>query len=610
MRHDGATLAEAIVDSSGNGRNYNAYRPSLVPGVPGAISDGSTALSFNGVDDYASWLDHAWLDLPADFSIVCWVRPDRVTGTQHLVSRQFNGTLWGYILYLSGSDLVFYYSDPSGSSPTVTAAGVMVTGAWQRVTLIKDGATLKLRRNAVTVATLTATTSAPVATNTPLYVGAGHNGTALINPYDGGSDELAIFGRALTDAEDQAEYDAAYAVEALPAVRRKRLRLVWKLCDHLGVPMAEIGQRESAKVEVGLSEIDAAEVTTSIEEPAAQLVTPARSTLKVYIEGVGDPIFAGIVGSPVTKGAEGTITLAALSPGVRLVNSYISPVTPWQRFGLSQFQVDQGELMWRILISGDAYPTQAELNAGQPPFPISRGSIKPTARRDRQYEPGKNIWEALIELSEVIGGVDFRLRPVDRRDGILATLDVYEFLGRDLTNQVIFHFNCVDHNAVDLAYEPDGFALRNVVTAVGSTEEGREPPLYRSEATNSTALYGKWTQFTPHSSVVRQGTIEEHAREAASVQALPPQFFTVVPAIGGSTGEYGNPLHDGHYGNPPQPWHDYWLGDSIRARGRRGAMDVDLTGRITDIGLTEDSAGNVKPEKVECAPLLIAEVVT
>jgi hypothetical protein len=380
------------------------------------------------------------------------------------------------------------------------------------------------------------------------------------------------------------------------------MSLQWVLTNLQGVPLAELRDRKGERrVDVGINAIRRAKVGISLEDPAITQVYPLSTRLKVFNDG--HIIFNGTVQTP--KFADDTCTINALDPGHQLERSYIQVPAPWGNYGFVRTNVDQG----LILLALVQHPPSGDPAAWAPDAPqhgIVEGVIPVTIKRDRSYEPGKQIWAAMTELANVIAGPDFELEPLNRTDGVVCQLNVYESQGSDRSGEVSFEDGLGSDNA-RITYDPDGLGVTNRFTSLGQFEGGNAPPYYVSTQPESITSYGTWEGFEGRPDIGTAVTVEEHAQEAAAVGGFPVDFFDIVPRTEWDEGQYGTPPR---FGPPGADWSDFWLGDIVKATVRRGHLNGSIMGRITEGSFVEaDDAGNVQVE-LTASPTVSAAGVT
>jgi hypothetical protein len=390
--------------------------------------------------------------------------------------------------------------------------------------------------------------------------------------------------------------------------------LRWAICDLDGTELGPpISQRHGGEVEVPLDGIRRAKLNVSVFDPVAADVFPLARRLKAWLDGY--IVFHGPLIGTKWIGESGVVQLQALGPGHQLERAFVPVPSPWVpedngvAYGAKYVQIDQSEIMARLMELGDITSTQA--SAGIPRHGIIRGSLPGSRLRDRSYEPGKQIYEAIHQLSQVIDGPDFDIRPRDVESGTgIAALDTYpNGQGADKFDSIEFHFNHGLSNCRNMAWEPDGTQVINDATVMGQVEFGMEPPWYRSLANDSLQEFGKWAHFEGRPDVSVSTTVEEHAQSRAAAGAFPPDILDIYPAIMATRGETG-------LGIPPvvgptqNPNADCWLGDTIHAVGKQGYMNIDIAARITKVYIRElGDAGHVVSD-LEVAPTVYDSVVT
>ena len=189
------TLAK---DSGGGGRDLN-----LMNGTTWAAGKQATALSFDGVDDYAwhtGWAQFAGFN---EQTISVWIRPTASVGDQYIISssghNDGNGCCWRWRMWRSADRLVrfaLWDGDDSAIASAVTAPD----NAWTHVVVtFKVGGIDRIFVNGQPSGTVNTITS-----NSAwgyLHLGAYLWGGAPAGPFKGQIDEVSIFTRELTAAQ-------------------------------------------------------------------------------------------------------------------------------------------------------------------------------------------------------------------------------------------------------------------------------------------------------------------------------------------------------------------------------------------------------------------------
>lgn len=388
-------------------------------------------------------------------------------------------------------------------------------------------------------------------------------------------------------------------------------QLTWALCDAQGKRLAEIRERDGGSVTIPLNGIRTAVVNFSIEERAAALAYPLGVILKAWL---GEriifcgPILQPRIASELATPSAGSVEINAIDPGIYLQRAFVQSMPAMDN-------ELQAEIMSRLMEEADASP--AEKNNGILGHGIIDGNLNSgNKRRDRNYPDGKNIWEAMEQLSKVNSGPDFELEPLDRDDRTFARLNVYHpDQGSDRTERVRLQYGLGQHTAGDFTFEPDGSEVTNRATVVGQAKKGKRAPAYVAQVKESMRLFGIFERFEAIPDTDRVARLQSRAEALVASRAFPIEWFDVTPAveIGGAAYGWardasGAPVQlDGSYGVPPRfaPDGDYWVGDRIRTDARVGEVDLSLDGRITDATIQEiDKAGNVMVD-LTLAPLRI-----
>lgn len=379
------------------------------------------------------------------------------------------------------------------------------------------------------------------------------------------------------------------------------MQLTWVVCDRLGNKLAWLTDRGPSKATIPLCGQRTASVTISTEHPAAFTATgwPLRRQLRGFL---GDAcVFTGPILTPVLDGVAGTIELNAVDASYYLQRAFLNaPAPATSPYVFQLLATDQSTIMSAIVNA--AGPSAADITAGIPVLPVASGSLPATLLRDRSYEPGQNIWDAVVNLSEVIDGVDFELNPQDRSDGIMALLNTFPRQGSDKSATVKFFYGWGPDNCENFVWKPDGGLVVNRMTVQGQSEYGGAPPYYRSDQLASLQQLGILAGFAGRSDISDPTTVREHAQATPSTLAFPPDLFEVAPAVEGlgtldanGVRRRVNPATGSQYGVPPVcgPSGAYWVGDTIFAGAQVApALRVQLWGRVTQVELSDGESDN------------------
>ena len=206
----------SIVDSSGKG-NHGV----LIGALTRSAGQFGKALSFDGSTTAVRIPASPNLNVGAGpgLTLEAWIKPDEV----NLERPIFEWSVGTGPAVWEAYGLHFWISQPDFHGPGSLYAnlvdsthaahifgsprGIMTTHEFQHVALTYDKATgvAKLFRNGVVVAKENFGSFTPQ-TDTPLFLGSRPLGPAMATRWRGSMDELAIYNRALTEAEVQANY--------------------------------------------------------------------------------------------------------------------------------------------------------------------------------------------------------------------------------------------------------------------------------------------------------------------------------------------------------------------------------------------------------------------
>ena len=188
-----------VIDASGN-NNLGT----IIGGTWSTSGKYGNALSFNGTSNRVDVLDSSSLHLTSAMTLAAWVNPTSLS------------TAWQDVIYKGNVNYFLMASSDNGGSPVgggtfgSTVKGTFGTAAlaantWTYLATTYDGSTIKLYVNGVQVSTMAA--SGPITNSlNPLQIGgdtiSGQNFKGLI-------DEVRVYNRSLTQAEIQANMNAA-----------------------------------------------------------------------------------------------------------------------------------------------------------------------------------------------------------------------------------------------------------------------------------------------------------------------------------------------------------------------------------------------------------------
>lgn len=204
--------------------------------------------------------------------------------------------------------------------------------------------------------------------------------------------------------------------------------------------------------------------------------------------------------------------------------------------------------------------------------------IEATKPRDRTYE-SKQAAEAIIELTEVLGGFDWYPTYLDPRENAGKTMrfNVAASIGVDTPNAKFEYgdgtlFNCK-------AYQFTAALPVNRARGIGAQNSGAGTSLV-SEKTDQASIdrYRTYMQIVSATDVSEQATLDDKTADA------------LRPGIGLVTQFTAEPGAE----NCPLPWRDFNLGDTIRWNVDDGAMQEQTSPRVQTLEVGLDDSDNIE----------------
>lgn len=251
--------------------------------------------------------------------------------------------------------------------------------------------------------------------------------------------------------------------------------------------------------------------------------------------------------------------------------------------GGSLIDVDAGQIFKALI---DA--TEADHPTG-----IRVGTVATTTTRQKSYTL-KNIWDAGKEMSgqQVDNGYDLDITPLDpsqEPDGAMAEVSIVAQLGVDRSASVQFQYgpgtlaNCLD---VQRQWtNPVNRVTTEVTKAAafpGDPDAGKKVAA-TVEDTASIALYGLFAHAEETPDAIDNADLTDRATRLLQPNPVRSVTFTPDPAAP----------------NCPQPWLDYWLGDTVGFYANADGLLIDTTERVVAIEIDIDENGNETAHRLE-----------
>jgi antitoxin (DNA-binding transcriptional repressor) of toxin-antitoxin stability system len=232
---------------------------------------------------------------------------------------------------------------------------------------------------------------------------------------------------------------------------------------------------------------------------------------------------------------------------------------------------DQGDLIADLI---------ADQNAREPTH-LTMGSYSATVDRDRTYEQGKVVGEAIEQLSDVIDGPYFVINAVDDDEVVGEFVLRHPDSGQDFADAVRFEYGIGTMRNV-ARITVDANPPINRVLAVGATaaDEG-DPLLATAEDADSIDDFGMRERFISQTDVLVQDTLDDAAE--SEIYADPVKAYQLTAASPDSHG--GNAL--------PRLFDDFDVGDTVtlHAEGRSPRLQFEVTARVIEVVVTVGTEG-------------------
>lgn len=375
------------------------------------------------------------------------------------------------------------------------------------------------------------------------------------------------------------------------------------------------------------------------------VVKPLSRMLKVY--WIPTPahtpklIFWGVILKPTYDFSEGTCTIQAHDQSIWAKKNY-------HRYG--DIVVDKGYTIdgrgiRNLFLS--ALPLDSQIDRGvkhpgvlwgydnttRKPFPAKIEEPTVSEALAALATRGQNVYESITALSEQVYGPEWDFRPLDiddqgttaargtpgypeqardSRPAVLGTnqwyaqLDTYVRKGTDKSATVKLQWGYGAENLSNVIIEPDGDQEKNyaVVVAPGG-EEGRRDAKNRALEHDEMSWrdHGIYQTWVSSQSDDPLGVLKDKARAYVDAYNWAP-VLTQVTVKKGSKARFF-------------PFFDFEHGDEVTVGAKladvkwhvKNVASREITGRVTNIILTEDAEGQVTPD-LEIVPTIAATIGT
>lgn len=204
-------------DSTTNNRDGTITgTPTL--GVAGPCDDGTTAITFDGVDDLVDITDGADVDATGDFSVECWFKTGTLVDPNvKLFWKRTGGNGYGLHLTTATGLLTFECETGSVNNQLNTTVTSYADGQWHHVVATRSGANGAIYVDGALVAGPTSLTANSLANTAVLRLG---SNDAVTRRLVGTAANFAFYNSALTLARIAAHYAARVTTAAVMTVAR------------------------------------------------------------------------------------------------------------------------------------------------------------------------------------------------------------------------------------------------------------------------------------------------------------------------------------------------------------------------------------------------------
>lgn len=103
------------------------------------LSYGNLALDFDGSNDYVEASNESAFDFTSAMTLEAWIKPDALSGTQGVVSKNFGNNAHPYQIRLTDDEIILgFYSNTIGWQPVTTTSANLQVGQWAHIACTYD----------------------------------------------------------------------------------------------------------------------------------------------------------------------------------------------------------------------------------------------------------------------------------------------------------------------------------------------------------------------------------------------------------------------------------------------------------------------------------------
>lgn len=353
-------------------------------------------------------------------------------------------------------------------------------------------------------------------------------------------------------------------------------RFIFLLCDSDGDFVGELRQPVARSLTFQLNGVHSVSVTLSLDDDHAADVQPGLSRLKVYrlqTSGTRVLCFYGSLPAHAVKedAAASTMSLTFMDPRWMLSYRYLHPSTDLLRLQPGEPVVGQiGLTIQAIILDTSTAITGGTIwinTAG--PFPTTPSVSWPIDAR--------NIYDQIDDITKSASGVDWDITPVDYFTSAgtrtMGDLEIYVTQGSDLPNVVFVYGTDLPSNVSNMTR---AYTSPITYATVTGTDPDTSETLTATYGTPDDATYGALEVLESAPDIRSQAQLDDRAEGIVVPNVFPRQVIDIQ-----------SPLANG-----PNPFDDYYLGDTVYVTCRKGSMvfsDVPL--RVHGFTIDIDQTG-------------------
>jgi hypothetical protein len=320
--------------------------------------------------------------------------------------------------------------------------------------------------------------------------------------------------------------------------------------DQTGAPMGDLTDARSRKATWRLTDVCEAELAVSVDSPQQAFIDEGINDVAVYRNG--SLLLRGrMIGSSIQNLAADQADMAVSIIDYRGLLKHRRLWSTSTAVASGYTSVDQAAIAWDLIADSQA------LTGGG--WGITQGIGATTGvvrtRSVGYYTEGKNLAEAIDDLSKLSGGFDWEIDP-------LLAFNVYYPL-RGGTQDFAISYDRSGGNVTALQRSVDLSGYANVVRVSGDTGTTASTQAATDLATRPEK---RWELQEGDTDLKSTTAVSNRAlRLLADASTIQPAYTATLAASAG--------------------WDPsvLWVGDTCPIRVRRGGFDIDTTGRVVEL---------------------------